>query len=153
MSEMWTRMKSIRRSRDQRHPLGLVDEQLAHRDRDRRLLAQQREPADVLGREAVLEEEEPELLELLGQPDRLDRRDALVDVVQQLDLVAERACAGARTASARCRTYGAALHGSLHRVEVVRCDVLDWLPASAFGLLDATVGRVAGHGDLRADVA
>jgi hypothetical protein len=47
------------------------------------------EVADVLRREGVLEEEEPEALEVLRELDGLDGMEALVDVVQQLDLVAE----------------------------------------------------------------
>ena len=41
------------------------------------------------GESGILEEEEPEALGVLAQLQRLRRRDALVDVVQQLDLVAE----------------------------------------------------------------
>ena len=46
------------------------------------------EIADVLGGEGVLDEERVILLQLLAEVDRIDRRDALVDVVEQLDLVA-----------------------------------------------------------------
>jgi hypothetical protein len=74
---------------DQRHVLGLVDEQLPHGDRRRGLLAQKTEILGVLGGERVFEEEQVERFELPGEAYGLDRRDALVDVVQQLDLVTE----------------------------------------------------------------
>ena len=74
---------------DERHVLVLRVEQLAHRERDAGLLAQQAEVIVVLRRERVLEEEQAIRLERLAQVDRLIQRDALVHVVQQLDLVAE----------------------------------------------------------------
>ena len=87
---------------DERHVFVLRVEQLAHRDRDARLLAQQPEVVVLLGRERVFEEEQAVRLERLAEVDRLVRRDPLVHVVQQLDLVAELACAGARRTSAAC---------------------------------------------------
>src|SRR5581483_10330202 len=72
-----------------RHVLRLVDEQLAHRDRRGRVLAEQREVADVLGREGVFEEEELELVEVLGEADRHDRWAALEYVVQELDVLGQ----------------------------------------------------------------
>ena len=52
---------------DQRHVLLLGVEQLAHRQRDARLLADQPEVVLVLGRERILEEEQVVLLQLLAQ--------------------------------------------------------------------------------------
>ena len=52
---------------DQRHVLVLVHEQLAHRDRDHALLAQDAEVVVVLRREEVFQEEQVELLQLLRQ--------------------------------------------------------------------------------------
>ena len=107
---------------DQRHVLVLVDEQLAHRDRDvlvcwRRML----EVADVLRGERVFEEEQLVLLQVLRELDRQDRRDALVDVVQQLDLVAELACGGARRASARSGSRRRGSQGRWSSRESVDC--------------------------------
>jgi hypothetical protein len=75
---------------DQRHVLVRIDVELAHRDRRDAVLAQHGEVPVVLRRERVLEKEEPILIELLREPDRVHRRDPLVDVVQQLNLRAER---------------------------------------------------------------
>ncbi len=74
---------------DQRQVLVDGVEQLAHRDRHARLLAQLPEPAVVLGRERVLEEEEVVGLERLAEVDRFVELHALVDIVQQLHLVAQ----------------------------------------------------------------
>ncbi len=98
MSEMWTRMKSIRRSWISGTYSAWLTKSSPIAIGIARLLAEEREVAVVLRRERVFEEEEPVLLQLLRQPDRQDRRHPLVDVVQQLDLVAERDCGGARTA-------------------------------------------------------
>ena len=87
--EMWMRMKSISRSEIERQVLVRSVEQLAHRNRRARLLPQQAEVAVVFGRERVFEEEQAVRLQRLAERDRLDQRHALVDVVQQLDLVAE----------------------------------------------------------------
>ena len=87
---------------DQRQVFLLRVEQLAHRDRHARLLPDEVEVVLLLGRQRVLDEERVVLLQLLAQADRLAGRDPLVDVVQQLDVVAEGRCAGARTASGRC---------------------------------------------------
>src|SRR5688500_5682231 len=57
---------------DQRLPFSLIDKEFTHRDRDRRLLSQLREPANVFGSERILQEEESELLQLPGQSDCLD---------------------------------------------------------------------------------
>ena len=54
-----------------------------------RLLPDQLEVVLLLGRQRVLEEERAVLLQLLAQLHGLAGRDPLVDVVQQLDLVAE----------------------------------------------------------------
>src|SRR5204862_5097560 len=74
---------------DERQVLVLRVEQLAHRDRNARLLPQQPEMVVVFGRERILEEEQPIRLERLAQVDGLVQRHALVDVVQQLDVVSE----------------------------------------------------------------
>ena len=65
------RMKSISRSVMSGTYSCCGVEQLAHRDRDARLLAQQPEVVVVLGRERVLEEEQAVRLERLAQVDRL----------------------------------------------------------------------------------
>ena len=87
--EMWTRMKSISRSViSGRYSCGVLNSSPIAIGV---LVCWRRMPevAVLLGRERVLEEEQAVLLELLAQLDRLVGRDALVDVVQQLDLVAE----------------------------------------------------------------
>ena len=64
-------------------------EQLAHRDRRGALLPDLAEIGDVLGRKRVLDEEQLELFEILAELDGLIRSDSLVDVVQELNFVAE----------------------------------------------------------------
>ena len=54
-----------------------------------RLLPDLPEVGDVLRRDRILQEEELERLDVLGELDGLARRDPLVDVVQQFDLVAQ----------------------------------------------------------------
>jgi hypothetical protein len=44
---------------------------------------------NILRREGVFEEEEAKLLEVLGEAHRVDRRQPLVHVMEQLDLVPE----------------------------------------------------------------
>ena len=86
--EMWMRMKSISRPAISGQVLLLGVEQLAHGDRRARLLADRRKcPCPRAKR--VFQEEQVVLLQLLAQADRLARRHPLVDVVEQLDLVAE----------------------------------------------------------------
>jgi hypothetical protein len=46
---------------------------------------------ELLGRQRVLEEEQVEWFEFTCQPDRIGWRETLVDVVEQLGLVTERA--------------------------------------------------------------
>jgi hypothetical protein len=75
---------------DQGQVLTDVDIELAHRQRDRRLLPQQREVAVVFRRQRILEKEEAVGLQRAGHADRHDRRHPFVDIVEQLDLVAER---------------------------------------------------------------
>src|SRR4030095_11061100 len=70
-------------------PLVRVVEELSHGDGRRRLRPELLEVADVLGREGVLEEEQLERLDVLGEADRVDRRQPFMDIVEQLDLVAE----------------------------------------------------------------
>ena len=48
-----------------------------------------REVPYVLGAEGVFQEKKPKVLKILRQLDRQNRRDALVNVVQQLDFVAK----------------------------------------------------------------
>ena len=64
-------------------------EQLAHGLRRRALLADVAEPLDIFGRERVLQEEQLELLHVLGKTHRLNRVQPLVDVVQQFHLKAQ----------------------------------------------------------------
>src|SRR6478735_12270474 len=71
---------------NQRHIFMDIDVELAHCDRCARVLAQKREVAVVFRREGVLQKKELELVEIAGEIDRLHRGDALVDIVQQLDL-------------------------------------------------------------------
>ena len=78
------------------------------------------ELADVLRRERVFEEEELELLQLLRQPDRLDRRDPLVDVVQQLDLVAERERRCSNSLGTDARSRRDRLPGALFELQMRR---------------------------------
>ena len=66
-------------------------EQLAHRQRRGALGADHAEPLDILRRQAVLQEEEPELLDILGELHGVDRAEPLVDVVEQLHFLADRA--------------------------------------------------------------
>ena len=63
-----------------------MDEQLAHRERHRALPSEHAEVAEVLRRQRVLQEEQPVRLQRLGQTDRVDRLQPLVDVVQQFRL-------------------------------------------------------------------
>ena len=74
---------------DERDVFGLIHEQLAHRDRNRRLLTQDAKVLDVFWRKRVFEKKELVGLEVAREPDRLDGWHPLVDVVEQLDLVAE----------------------------------------------------------------
>jgi hypothetical protein len=126
----------------QRHPLVGVVEQLAHRNRRRRLLPQRGEVADVLRAQRVLEEEQVVRLQLAGQPDGQHRRHALVHVVQQLHRVAH--------------LLAQVLEQPGHRADVgARLPQLGAVvgPAGVAGLAADAVGREAGHGDLGADVA
>ena len=75
---------------DQRAPFERIVEQFAHRQRGRTLRANLREPVDVFRRERVFQKEQLVRLDRFGETHRVDRRQALVDVVQQFDLVAER---------------------------------------------------------------
>ena len=74
---------------DERRPLVGAVEELPHGDRRRALLADEAEPPEVLGGDGVLEEEEPEPLHVLAEAHGLGGGDPLVDVVEQLDLVAQ----------------------------------------------------------------
>ena len=64
-------------------------EELAHGDGRGAVLADLAEVGEVFGRERVFQEEQPELLGLLAELHGLVGRDALMHVVQQLDLVAQ----------------------------------------------------------------
>ena len=66
-----------------------MHEQLAHRDRRGALGANHFEPVQKLRRQRILQVEQPIVLELLRQPHRLDRRHALVNVVDELDVEAD----------------------------------------------------------------
>ena len=74
---------------DDRCPLVRVSEQLSHRQRRGTLLADIPEPGDVFRRQGVLQEEQLERLRLLGKAYGLDWLQALVDIVQELDLEAQ----------------------------------------------------------------
>src|SRR6266702_201905 len=56
-------------------------EHLAHRKRRRGVLADQAEIGLILGRDGILEPEQPEWLEILAQPRGLNWRQAVVDIV------------------------------------------------------------------------
>ena len=83
-------MKSISRSAIKRQVFLLRVEQLAHRQRHARLLPDQPEMVFLFRGQGVFKEEQVILFQLLAKLTRLARRDPLVDVVEQLDLVAER---------------------------------------------------------------
>ena len=74
---------------DQRGPFVRAVEQFAHGDGGGALTADLAEVVDVFGRKRVLHEEHFEALGVFQELHGLVRRDALVDVVQQLDLVAQ----------------------------------------------------------------
>ena len=73
---------------DERFPLPGVHKELPESDGGRATLAEHPQPLQLFGREGVLKEVEAVRLQLLGQPDGLNGRKALVDVVEQLDLKA-----------------------------------------------------------------
>ena len=87
---------------DEGLPLAWVDEQLAHRQPRRALAADHAEPVDVLRGQRVLQEEQVERLDILGEPHCIDGLQPFVDVVQQLDLIAHRAADVLDHASACC---------------------------------------------------
>jgi len=64
-------------------------EQFSHGDRGAALLPQRPKIADGLGRERVFDEERMVALKFLAKPNRLDRLDALMDVMQQFDFLPE----------------------------------------------------------------
>ena len=68
-----------------RHSTG-IHPQLAHRERRGGSVADPPEPVELVGRQSVLEEEQPVRLERLRQPDGLDRRQPLVDVVEKMQV-------------------------------------------------------------------
>ena len=74
---------------DKRLPFVRAVEQLAHGDGRGAILADLPEVGVIFGRKRIFHEEEPELLHVLAELDRLVRRDPLVHVVQQLDLFAQ----------------------------------------------------------------
>ncbi len=74
---------------DERGPFMRAVEEFAHRDRGGALLADLAEVSDVFRGERVFHEEQVILLGFLGEHDGLVGRDALVHVVQQIDLVAQ----------------------------------------------------------------
>ena len=75
---------------DQRQVLVDVDKEFAHREWCAGLLADDAEIVDVLWREGVFQEEEVIGLDVLRQLDGLDRRDVLVNIMAELEFVAER---------------------------------------------------------------
>ena len=72
--------------------LGVPDriEDLADRERGGGVLADQPEAGLVLGRGRVLEPEQPVRLEILAEPAGLDRGQTMMDVVEQMNVPAER---------------------------------------------------------------
>src|SRR5205807_1614636 len=72
---------------DERQALVFGMEELSHRDRCRGVLPDQPEALLVLGPERVFQEEKMERLQLLRKTGRLDRREPLMDVMEELDLI------------------------------------------------------------------
>ena len=64
----------------------VVDE-LAHGKRASRMSAHLIEPCDLLGSEHVLKEQQVELVHLLREADCLGRRQTLMDIMAQLNVV------------------------------------------------------------------
>ncbi len=75
---------------EQRQCLPARVEQLAHCQRRGRVLADQAEALFVLRAQRVFQEEQVIRLKFLRQPRRLNRVQPLVDIVQELDLFAQR---------------------------------------------------------------
>ena len=90
-------------------------EDLADRERGRGVLADQTEVGLVLGRHRVLQPERAVRLEVLAEPRRLDRRQPVVDVVQQVDVPARAPRARPRTAAGTERRYFSLDHSVLGR--------------------------------------
>ena len=102
--------------------LAVVDrvEHLADRERRRRVLADQPEALLVLGRRRVLQPEQVVRLERLAEPRRLDRRQAVVHVVQQVQVGPEALAQRARRArgaksQVRSRSTSASRRAALSR--------------------------------------
>ena len=87
---------------DQGNVFLLCVEQLAHRQRNARLAANQPEVVFLLGGQGILQEKQVILLQLLAEVDGLAGRDTFVNVVKQLHLLAERRCADVRTTWEAC---------------------------------------------------
>jgi hypothetical protein len=135
---------------DERHGLALADEQLPHRDRRAGLRSKEAQVLLVLRRNRVLQEEQPVGLEVLGELDGHDRGHPLVNVVEQLDVLAE-ARPELFEHPGHLATVRPGLPGILARVQPPeRC-----VPASGRRRACAAVpvGGVARHVHLAADVA
>ena len=76
---------------DQQPPFVRVVEQLAHGDGRGAQLADVAEPFDIFRGERIFEEEQLERFNIFGKLDGIDRRKALVDIVEQLHLIANAA--------------------------------------------------------------
>ena len=74
---------------NERHILNRVGEELTKRDGRRTLASKKSQVLRIFGRNRIFEEEEPVRLECFGQLNRIDRRDALVHVMQELDVLPE----------------------------------------------------------------
>src|SRR5579863_5009860 len=74
---------------NQRSPFQRMREQLAHGQLGRALLANQPEVIDILGGQHVLQEEQAELLYVFSEAHGLYRMKPLMNIMQQLDLVAK----------------------------------------------------------------
>ena len=90
MSEMWRPDEVDPAVADQPDGVAHGRGQLTDRQRHRRGRPDLRQPVPVLGRQHVLEEEQPVRLEGPGQQHRFLRRQPRVDVVQQFDVVRQR---------------------------------------------------------------
>ena len=74
---------------DQRLPLVGIVEELTHRQRRRALAADRLEPTDILRRQSILQEEQPVLLDVLGELDGIDGVETFVDIVEQFHVIAK----------------------------------------------------------------
>ncbi len=128
---------------DEGLPLVRAVEELAHGERGGAVLADLAEVVDVFGREGVFEEEEVELLGLLGELYGLIRGIALVHVVEKADLFAE-------LGATLFEELEAAAHGDERFEEGL---VVERLVGGGCGSVRRAVSGHAGEADLDADVS